>query len=70
MFTVPLIVIFTKFDGLITQELAKLHNIKDWKERLKKAEDNAKKTFQQVYENSVMNTDYPPKVHIQLQGWE
>ena len=61
-------VIFTKFDGLIKQEHAKLDNLKDWKDRLKKAEDNAEKTFQQVYMSSVMNTEYPPKVHVQLRG--
>ena len=61
-------VIFTKFDGLISQEYAKLDNIKDWKDRLKKAEDNTNKTFQQIYEHSVMNTEYPPKAHVQLGG--
>ena len=68
VFTVPLVVIFTKFDGLITQELAKLDDMKDWNDRLKKAEDNANKTFQLIYEDSVMNTEYPPKVYVQLGG--
>ena len=67
-FTVPLVVIFTKFDGLVKQEHAKLDNIRDWKDRLKKAEDNAKNTFQQVYEKSVMNTEHPPKAHVLLGG--
>ena len=67
-FAVPLVVIFTKFDGLVKQEHAKLDNIIDWKDRLKKAKDNAKETFQQVYESSVMSTEYPPKVHVQLGG--
>ena len=62
-----MVVIFTKFDGLVSQEYAKL-DIKDWNDRLKTAKDNAKKTFQQVYEHSVMNTEYPPKVHVQLGG--
>jgi hypothetical protein len=65
------VVIFTKFDGLIKQEHANLDNPKDWKDwkdRLKKAEHNAKKTFQQVYKSSVMNTVYPPKAHVQLRG--
>ena len=61
-------VVFTKFDGLIKQEHAKLDNIKDWKDRLKKAEDNAKNTFHQIYKSIVMNTEYPPKVHVQLGG--
>ena len=66
--TVPLVVVFTKFDGLETQEYAKLNNINDWTDRWKEAKDNAKKTFEQVYESSVMNTEYPPKVHVQLGG--
>ena len=61
-------VIFTKFDGLIKQEHAKLDNLNNWEDRLRKAEDNAKKTFQQVYKSSVMNTEFPPKVHVQLRG--
>ena len=61
-------VVFTKFDGLIKQEHAKLDNIENWKDRLKKAEDNAKKTFHQVYESSVMDTEYPPKAYVQLGG--
>ncbi|KAF8654883.1 hypothetical protein AX14_008223, partial [Amanita brunnescens Koide BX004] len=63
---VPFVVIFTKFDGLIKQEHAKLDNLKDWKDRLKKAEDNAEKTFQQVYMSSVMNTEYPPKIMLRI----
>ena len=61
-------VVFTKFDCLVSQEYAKLDNIKDWKDRLKEAKANAKKTCQQVYESSVMDTEYPPKVHVQLGG--
>ena len=61
-------VIFNKFDGLVTQEYAKLDNSMDWKDRFKEAENNAKKTCQQVYESSVMSTEYPPKVHVQLGG--
>ena len=68
VFTVPLIVIFTKFDGLITQELAKLDDKMDWKDRLKKAEDNAKMTFKLLYEDRIMDTECPPKVYIQLGG--
>ena len=40
----------------------------DWKDRLKEAKDNAKKSFQQVYESSVMSTEYPPKAYVQLGG--
>ena len=61
-------VIFTKFDGLVTQEYVKLHNIRHWEDRWKEAEDNAKNTFQQIYEKIVMNTEHPPKVHVLLGG--
>ena len=61
-------VIFTKFDGLVIQEYAKLDNSMDWKDRFKEAENNAKKTCKQVYESSVMNTEYPPNGHVQLGG--
>ena len=60
--------IFTKFDGLVTQEYGKLDDdIESDEDRWKKAEDNAKNTFQQLYDQ-IMNTRYPPKVHVQLRG--
>ena len=60
--------IFTKFDGLVTKEYGKLDDdIKSDEDRWKKAEDNAQDTVQQLYDR-VMNTQYPPKVHLQLRG--
>ena len=68
MFTVPLVAIFTKFDGLVTKEYGKLDDdFESDEERWKKAEDNAENTFQQLY-NRIMNTQYPPKAHVQLRG--
>ena len=40
----------------------------DWKDRFTEAENNAKKTCKQVYESSVMSTEYPPNGHVQLGG--
>ena len=65
----PLVAIFTKFDGLVTKEYGKLDDIENDEDRWEKAEDIAKNTFQQLYDR-VMNTQYPPKAHtcMQLRG--
>lgn len=60
--------IFTKFDGLVIQEHANLSGIKDWKDKLMKARQNAENTLQQVYVSRVMNTKYPPKAYVTLEG--
>ncbi|KAF8347742.1 hypothetical protein F5887DRAFT_1258347, partial [Amanita rubescens] len=64
---VPLVAIFTKFDGLVIQEHANLSDIKDWKDKLMKARQNAENTLQQVYVSRVMNTKYPPKAYVTLE---
>ena len=59
--------IFTKFDGQIVGEYIKLkdnENIEDWE----KARENAELTFQRVYLPKVLNTEHPPKAHVQLEG--
>jgi hypothetical protein len=61
------VAIFTKFDGLVTKEYGKLDDIESDEDRWKKAEGNAQNTFQQLYDR-IMNTQYPPKVHVQLRG--
>ena len=68
IFTVPLVAIFTKFDGLVIQEHANLSDIRDWKDKLMEAKKNAENTLQEVYVSSVMNTKYPPKAYVTLQG--
>ena len=59
--------IFTKFDGLVTKEYGNLDDIENDEDRWEKAEDIAKHTFQQLYDR-IMNTQYPPKAHVQLRG--
>jgi hypothetical protein len=65
--TVPLVVVFTKFDGLIIQESGKLDDMDDvvkWD----KAKKNAEITFQRVYLPKVLNTAHPPKAYVCLGG--
>lgn len=59
---------FTKFDGLIVQEYTKLNAVQDDEKRWAQAEENAEKTFQEVYLSKVLNTKFPPKAYVYLQG--
>lgn len=65
---VPVVVIFTKFDAQIVQEYGNLNNVLDNNDRWKTARDNAENTFLQVYLPKVLNTDYPPKTFVRLEG--
>jgi hypothetical protein len=47
--TVPLVVVFTKFDGQIIQESGKLDDMDDDAVKWDKAKENAEITFQRVY---------------------
>ena len=65
--TVPLVVVFTKFDGQIIQESGKLDDMNDaikWE----KARENAEITFQRVYLPKVLDTNYFPKAYVCLGG--
>ena len=65
--TVPLVVVFTKFDGQIIQEFGKLDDMDNavkWDE----ARVNAEITFQQIYLPKVFGTNYPPKAYVCLGG--
>jgi len=62
---VPLVVIFTKFDGQIIQESTQLNEAED---KWEKARENADKTFQGVYLPKVLSTRYPPKAYVRLEG--
>ena len=68
-FTVPLVVVFTKFDGQIIQEAGKLDEL-DVDDAVKwdKAKENAEITFQRVYLPKVFGTNYPPKAYVCLGG--
>ena len=65
--TVPLVVVFTKFDGQIIQESEKLDDMDD-AVKWDKARENAEITFQTVYLPKVYDTKYPPKAHVCLGG--
>ena len=69
-FTVPLVVVFTKFDGQIIQESGKLDDMDDIDDTVKweKAKENAEITFQRVYLPKVFATNYPPKAYVCLGG--
>ena len=66
--TVPLVVVFTKFDGQIIQESGKLDDTEDDAVRWDKARENAEITFQRVYLPEVLGTKYPPKAYVHLEG--
>ena len=66
-FTVPLVVVFTKFDGQIIQESGKLGDMDD-AVKWDKARENAEITFQKVYLPKVFETNYPPKAYVCLEG--
>ena len=61
----PLVVIFTKFDAQIIQEAVKFKHLED---KWAKARENAERTFQSIYLDRVLNTQYPPKVYVRLEG--
>ena len=65
--TVPLVVVFTKFDGQIIQEYGKLDDMDD-AVKWDKARVNAEITFQRDYLPKVFGTNYPPKAYVCLGG--
>ena len=65
--TVPLVVVFTKFDGQIIQESGKLDDMDD-AVKWDKARVNAEITFQRVYLPKVLGANYPPKAYVCLGG--
>ena len=70
--TVPLVVVFTKFDGQIIQESGKLDDMDDMDDmdavKWDKAKENAEITFQRVYLPKVLETNHPPKAYVCLGG--
>jgi hypothetical protein len=66
-FTVPLVVIFTKFDGQIATEFVKLADAKD-EDKWNRAREIAEITLQKVYLPKVLKAKYPPKAYVQLEG--
>jgi hypothetical protein len=66
-FIVPLVVIFTKFDGQIASQFVNLADAND-EDKWEKAREIAEITFQEVYLPKVLNAKYPPKAYVQLEG--
>ena len=62
-------VIFTKFDGQITNEFVNLTDANDDQEdKWEKAKNIAEITFQKVYLPKVLDAKYPPQAHVRLEG--
>jgi len=59
---VPLVVVFTKFDGQIIQEGGKLDDIEEDGVKWDMAKKNAEITFQRVYLPKIFDTKHPPRV--------
>jgi len=66
---VPLMVIFTKFDGQIASEFVNLTGAKD-EDKWEDAREIAKITFQKVYLPKVLGARYPPKAYVQLEDMD
>jgi hypothetical protein len=66
-FAVPLVVIFTKFDGQIAIEFVNLTDSKD-EDKWERAMEIAEIAFQNVYLPKVMDVKYPPKAYVRLEG--
>ena len=66
--TVPLVVIFTKFDGQIVQQSIDLDDMENDEDKWDLARKKADEAFQTVYLPKVLNTAYPPKAYLQLEG--
>ena len=59
-------VIFTKFDGQIASEFVNLTDAKE--DKWERAREIAEITFQKVYLPKVLDTKYPPKAYVRLEG--
>ncbi|KAF8342425.1 hypothetical protein F5887DRAFT_1135561 [Amanita rubescens] len=67
--SVPLVVIFTKFDGQIASEFVNLTDSKD-EDKWERAREIAEITFQKVYLPKVLDAKYPPKAYVQLEDMD
>ena len=65
--TVPLVVIFTKFDGQIASEFVDLSDSND-EDKWERAREIAEITFQKVCLPKILDANYPPKAYVQLEG--
>ena len=60
-------VIFTKFDGQVASEFVNLTDAMD-EDKWERATEIAEITFQKVYLPKVLNTRYPPRAYVRLEG--
>ncbi|KAF8737475.1 hypothetical protein AX14_012775 [Amanita brunnescens Koide BX004] len=67
---VPLVVVFTKFDGQILNEYINLNDIDNDEDKWGKARKNADETFQRVYLPKVLNTPCPPRAYVRLEDMD
>ncbi|KAF8348741.1 hypothetical protein F5887DRAFT_1129819 [Amanita rubescens] len=68
-FTVPLVAIFTKFDGQIASEFVNLTEAMD-EDKWERARKVAEITFQKVYLPKVLEAKYPPRTYVQLEDMD
>lgn len=69
MFTVPLVAIFTKFDGQTIKEYTDLSDMgSEITDKWDKAREKAEKAFETVYLPKVLDTKHPPKAYVLLEG--
>jgi len=61
------VVTFTKFDGQIASEFVNLTDAKN-EDKWERAREVAEITFQKVYLPKVLDTKYPPKAYVRLEG--
>ncbi|KAF8327980.1 hypothetical protein F5887DRAFT_159461 [Amanita rubescens] len=66
---VPLVVIFTKFDGQINIEFANLTDAKN-EDKWERAREIAQITFQNDYLPKVLDAKCPPKAYVQLEDMD
>ena len=65
--TVPVVVIFTKFDGQMASEFVNLTDAKD-EDKWERAREIAEMNFQKVYLPKVLDAKCPPKAYVRLEG--
>jgi hypothetical protein len=62
------VVIFTKFDGQIATQFVNLTDGKDEDDKWERAREIAEITFQKIYLHKVLDSKYPPKAYVLLEG--
>jgi len=67
-FTVPLVVIFTKFDGQVINEFAGLPDTAPTEDKWEYARNIAERVFCSIYLPKILDAKYPPKGYVRLEG--